>query len=585
MSDNIQIDITTIQDNINIDYSYPAGPQGPQGPAGIPDTTVINSVSSLLTPLTVYQSASGNWQSTFTNVQSNSANWNTAYSAITGTTQLYTYYVSPSGNNSNPGTEALPLSTVNRAVQLAGNNDLRVILTSGTFVNQQIDLSNLRSLEVIGDQNGRTIIRNGTTYSSWTLHSGSVYKTTATPEATAVGMPVLSTLNFYQLDTAVNAIPAIDSLPPQHGRSYRLQHAPITRSSSLNDILTGANGRWWYESNEFYFKTYDGTAATGKSLHVSHPSLSGSFIYNGNGSISKVTVSNIEIVGANIGIDLSYVRQADITRAIVFGTTVYGVYGMNSGAVNIRNCEFAYTGDDSINFKGDQNNIPIANFQNRDINVYDCWVHDSIDKGLVAHERTTINVYGGLVEYNSQTGIMAFTGGEIYMNGVTTRGHTTTQGVEIAGTILASEGGIGTFIQALNCVSLQDRIGYRVNPYSVTSKTKLDLINCTIDAPTLAGIYTSGVGTSVLSTTDHKLNAIGINLTSSGQLITATSTASATVNIQNATITRSSSPEGNVTAPVGTIARVTSGGLNTTLYVKVSGNINDNTGWRGLVTQ
>lgn len=54
MSDNVQIDITTIQDNINIDYSYPAGPQGP---AGVNEWGTILGTLSTQTDLWRYLSA------------------------------------------------------------------------------------------------------------------------------------------------------------------------------------------------------------------------------------------------------------------------------------------------------------------------------------------------------------------------------------------------------------------------------------------------------------------------------------------------------------------------------------------------
>jgi len=45
--------------------------------------TDVAAATATLLPTTVYQSASGVWQDTFTNVQSNSSNWNEAYNAAT----------------------------------------------------------------------------------------------------------------------------------------------------------------------------------------------------------------------------------------------------------------------------------------------------------------------------------------------------------------------------------------------------------------------------------------------------------------------------------------------------------------------
>jgi len=46
--------------------------------------TLTNTLTSQLLPTTIYQNATGNWQSTYITVSSLSANWNTAYSLVSG---------------------------------------------------------------------------------------------------------------------------------------------------------------------------------------------------------------------------------------------------------------------------------------------------------------------------------------------------------------------------------------------------------------------------------------------------------------------------------------------------------------------
>ena len=64
--------------------------------------TNIASATATLLPTTVYQNASGNWQSTYTTVSANSANWNTAYRSVSS--QPYTLVDVTSSINTVRGT-------------------------------------------------------------------------------------------------------------------------------------------------------------------------------------------------------------------------------------------------------------------------------------------------------------------------------------------------------------------------------------------------------------------------------------------------------------------------------------------------
>ena len=58
--------------------------------------TNVASITATLLPTSIYQNASGNWHSTFTNVQNNSANWNTAFNRSTVFTNVSSRYNSSS---------------------------------------------------------------------------------------------------------------------------------------------------------------------------------------------------------------------------------------------------------------------------------------------------------------------------------------------------------------------------------------------------------------------------------------------------------------------------------------------------------
>lgn len=96
------------------------------------NTTILNSVSSLLLPTSVYQNASGNWQGTFTTVQSNSSNWNQAYSTAT----VY------QANSSSYATNSLVNSVSSLLTPLTLTNTLTgQLVTNTAFTNYQTSVA------------------------------------------------------------------------------------------------------------------------------------------------------------------------------------------------------------------------------------------------------------------------------------------------------------------------------------------------------------------------------------------------------------------------------------------------------------
>ncbi len=92
------------------------------------------------------------------------------------------FYVSETGNDSNPGTLAEPFATIQHAVDRAGPGDT-VYIRGGTY-REAVDLSNTAGVSnapvTLVNYDGETVTLDGTTAitNRWTLDEGSVYKTT-----------------------------------------------------------------------------------------------------------------------------------------------------------------------------------------------------------------------------------------------------------------------------------------------------------------------------------------------------------------------------------------------------------------------
>lgn len=102
---------------------------------------------------------------------------------------LANYYVSPTGNDSNPGTLTLPFQTIGKARDVVrtinGNmmEDINIYLRGGTYtlssplmLNQNDSGTNGYNVIYQNYQNEIPVISGGTTITGWTRHSGNIYK-------------------------------------------------------------------------------------------------------------------------------------------------------------------------------------------------------------------------------------------------------------------------------------------------------------------------------------------------------------------------------------------------------------------------
>lgn len=479
-------------------------------------------------------------------------------------------YISPEGNDQHSGTFDSPKATLASAVSLMGNNASIVVLP-GYYTNQSINLAALSSLRVIGPAEERAVFRYGNRFTNFALHTNSIYSVTNVALGLTNSTNGVDEPRVYEEGTP--SLPVTNSLPLQRGRTNRLDHTFFKAASSLETLTNNAS--YFYTNSTLFFITSDGGSPTNKTIVVSSTNSSDSFIYGGQSNRTKsVHIANIEIEAPNHGLMLDNVAQVQADRIRITAATLKGVSADKGGDIVLNWPWISATVDDGITIKGDQSGLAAAASKGAQVVINNPWIHDVIDKAIVAHERVTMDINGGLIENNQTSGIMAFTGGEINMRGVTTRNHAT-EGTSVGfGSLSASEGGTGTYVYAQDCVSIKDRIAFRMNPSSASQVARIEVVNATIDGS--AGNHIAAFFIPHTNAVTQQFVVRGVALYNGGNAMNSNSI----TDIQGVAIYRNGTPESNSLAPIGSMAFATNGGTNTTLFIKESG-ANANTGWVG----
>ena len=482
--------------------------------------------------------------------------------------ELKPVYVAANGNDTNQGTIGAPKATLAAAMQEFSETAF-VIVGPGIYTNQSVSLSNVASARIVGPAEGRAVFRYGTRITNFVNHTNNIYKATNVSLALTNSTSGLGEPRVYEEGTA--SLPVTNSLPHQRGRANRLDHTFYSAVTNLASLAIAS--QYFYEDNTLYFIASDSENPSGKTIVVSSTNTSDCFVYGGQeGQTAKLEIANIEVEGAYQGANLDNVATATLDRFCVTGATAQGIFASKGGDVTINWPWIGATGDDGITIKGDQFGLSAASSKGSQVVINNPWIHDVFDKAIVAHERTTMTISGGLIENNKQSGIMAFGGGEIHMRGVTTRGHAT-EGASVGfGSLAASEGGTGTYIYATDCISIKDRIAFRMNPSSASQVARIEVVNATVDGT--AANHISAFYIPYTNNVTQQFVVRGVSLYGGGNVMNS----NVVTDIQGAKIYRNGSPESATTAPIGSMAFATNGGTNTTFYIKESGQ-NSNTGW------
>lgn len=391
-----------------------------------------------------------------------------------------TFYVSTTGDDNNEGTASKPLQTVNKALELGAS---QIFLKPGIYY-QSIDLSKAKSNVYISnaDSHEKVVFRPKDYILSNTEEQVNNY--TKVYKITLPSIFVYKTENIFIFQEGVKSglISEAERLPQQRGVQYRLDNTVIrkcdssTLSDALGEIEESADYKWFYNSED-------------KCVYLSRPQeiseanpitySNGSTLFTGISHTTVLEISNIETMYLRFNIDNSNKAfVADCAAKYIFGGGAFT--WMDATNVRFERCEaaVAYSGTNGDGFNGHANKTGDAFAKTCVATLVDCWAHDNNDDGYSDHERAEMNIYGGLYEYNGNTGVTPSYGSHCVCHNVYSRNNYS--GFFYTGNTASDEGGANGQLLCYNCVAdgNKGRGGYETGFRVGGNGNSMKLVNC-----------------------------------------------------------------------------------------------------------
>lgn len=405
------------------------------------------------------------------------------------------YVDGTNGSDINDGSAAAPFATTDRALQALRTADNlvsgRMIIRGGDYIGASITLGSIQgvyrgfvsNLVVEAAPNERVRFILGTALTGITKSSG--YTNVYQAPLSAKNAP----RNFmFEHETPEGLIPLAERHPNHLGLAYR---CPSYRMVQAPDLATcdGKPASWYYDSVNaiiYFHAPADGDpTANGKTYYLpsTDPSTSKTYYkttgFGGaagmlaadQGKIGHLEVRGIEVWYGYRGFDMTGVGSYLLENCTSIGAWGQNFqFGCNDGT-DI-NCRALAAGEDGFGSTG-QSVAEGTGYRNQrcvSINFYSAMNYDD---GRSMHERTNDTVYGGLSEYNYDSGAAYVLGSEAVLyntefrrNGqgygivYPTDSSLTGEGLTVRQGPSAAEGGVNTCVVGHGIVSDGNRYNF-----------------------------------------------------------------------------------------------------------------------------
>lgn len=376
------------------------------------------------------------------------------------TTAAVVYVDAVNGNDTNPGTtESAALATFAAAFSKTGV-DTTIILIGDTTERLNIKTkSNQRSVRLIGKRGLVNRIICGTKIDSGTLVAGTtnVYQTPLSSFSAANNFQLFQ----HEVFDESTLIPDNERHPLQRGKTYRCDSTKITHVTSLDAVKTSEGYTFFYDTDAqmLYVKIKEGTTLATNPVYIP----GGSGISGNDGSVAFEMV-NIECWYGSISLRYCHGGRAiDCAAKYAFGG---GAWSWEAAiGVELIRCEAARafsgssTGD---GFNAHSTTAGPALAKHTVATMIDCWSHDNNDDGYSDHERCETTIIGGLFEYNVKAGLTpAFGCHDTIYNAYCRK--QVNNGIALVGSATEEEGGRGSQIFVIGCISENNATNYYVS--------------------------------------------------------------------------------------------------------------------------
>lgn len=369
-----------------------------------------------------------------------------------------TVWMSTDGSDSATGDYASPVRSFGQARALAGSSGT-VMMKAGVYGSEGIisAASNGTDLSVYGEAMGSVIIRLGYKVPGpFTLVAGKS-KTWSSPCAQAPSKFV------FEHGTPEGSIDSSERHPLHKGRTHRLPSFRLFPVNSVDAVEAATRPSWYYDSATatLYLSTATGDSPNDHEYYIP----SGTAITGGAVGRS-IRVHNVEVhYGVANFSKFEFYEAQDIR---VIGSPSNGIVRDSTRGVE-RRCQTGGSANDGTNM---HNPIPATAVPpsasippESTILAFDPYSHDNWDDGDSCHERCNGTYYGGLWEYNGDRGVATAYGAHVTVIGGHSRknGQIDTSGGEgfgVVGSVAAGEGGVGTQMVCVSCISEGDLHGF-----------------------------------------------------------------------------------------------------------------------------
>lgn len=404
-------------------------------------------------------------------------------------------YVGPSGNDTNAGTQTSRLATITKALQkAAGRPSTKIIVAAGNY-RETLDMTGLSWEKVEIEAEAKAVVRvlGSTAITGFTKTTGytNIYEATfagSIPAWTRAANPIFEDGNPSQ------AITAAERHPLQKGLTHRLPYTLIfaqTAGADLTSTLTAMDavpGRYYVSGGKMYLHAGNSSnpASNGYSyeyiVRAWNNSPSASIVYNK----AELIMKKIQFLyGTNgfLGRGFSRITRYSCTALAAINSGCW-----QDDACTVISYKDEAGGSDNDGFNGHYS--AYSDYATQDIRAgnehsiyFDPWSHDNYDDGISHHERHEVTIYGGLTEYNGDSGCRPSTGANwrIYnlyarKNGWEVGSSSALIGGEgIAPVNPVLDGRNSTSCIAFNCISEGNNVGYGLLS---DSTNRLILVQC-----------------------------------------------------------------------------------------------------------
>lgn len=432
-----------------------------------------------------------------------------------------TFYVSTTGSDSSgDGSTSSPFATVNKALS---SGAAKVMVNAGVY-NQTINLSNAKTdtIEIASNTtNGRAVFVHPDAFVSDSETKVSGYTNVYSCDYTG---SFYETSRLYQdgVPEAATLISDSERNPYQRGQEYRCLDTKImpcssaTLSDALTEIDNTANGyKYYYDSTNS--KLYFSRPQTVSSSYPIMRSTTSAFI-TGLSRNFKLNIYGIEAKYMTFKVNgaIAHLEDCKASNAYAAGGFAYDT----SISTEFVRCEACGThgGSTGDGFNGHASSTGDKYSKQTTVRLVDCWSHDNNDDGYSDHERSEIEIYGGLYEYNGKAGVTPSFGSHCACYGVLSRNNN--NGFYYVGAATVEEGGKygqmlcvscvaennisggrgfgvsanGNSAMCVDCKSIGNKYGY-----SADANTIMTLIDCGAASNTVS--VKNGEGTFVIKNT------------------------------------------------------------------------------------